>query len=134
MKQRNTIQKKLIYDAVSKIPNHPTAEEVYNQIVKDHPAVSKGTVYRNLNFLAQNNTLTKIPMPSDADRFDINTHPHSHIICTRCGKFMDIAVDGMDEFGRKIEEESGFQLSSHYLVFTGLCKDCRKESSGDEKE
>ena len=46
MIQRNTIQKKLVLEAVTAISNHPTADEVYQRVVLDHPNVSRGTVYR----------------------------------------------------------------------------------------
>ena len=48
MERRNTIQKQLVLEAVAQLHNHPTAEQVYAQVVKEHPTISKATVYRNL--------------------------------------------------------------------------------------
>jgi Fur family peroxide stress response transcriptional regulator len=37
MQRRNTIQKQLVIAAVRKLGNHPTAEEVYNEIILQYP-------------------------------------------------------------------------------------------------
>ena len=79
MEKRNTIQKKLVLDAVLRLADHPTAEQVYAEVVKEHPTVSKATVYRNLNVLSQSGVLRHIPMPDGADRFDHRLTPHAHI-------------------------------------------------------
>ena len=47
--KRNTIQRTLVLEAVNHLRSHATAEEVYDAIVQQHPHISKGTVYRNLN-------------------------------------------------------------------------------------
>ena len=70
MEKRNTIQKQLVLDAVFRLANHPTAEEVYAEVARSHPTVSKATVYRNLGSLSEDGLLRHIKMPGGADRFD----------------------------------------------------------------
>ena len=70
MEKRNTIQKQLVLDAVFRLANHPTAEEVYAEVARSHPSVSKATVYRNLGSLSEDGLLRHIKMPGGADRFD----------------------------------------------------------------
>lgn len=53
MERRNTIQKDLVLKTVLELKHHLTAEEVYEFIKKDHPRIGKGTVYRNLGILAE---------------------------------------------------------------------------------
>ena len=53
MEKRNTIQKELVLNAVTKMHRHVTADEVYDYIKKDYPSIGKGTVYRNLSILAE---------------------------------------------------------------------------------
>ena len=89
MEKRNTIQKQLVLDAVFRLANHPTAEEVYAEVARSHPTVSKATVYRNLGSLSEDGLLRHIKMPGGADRFDHMLLEHHHIICTRCGCFAD---------------------------------------------
>ncbi len=127
MKQRNTIQKRLVLEAVAALLNHPTADDVYQRIAMNHPNVSRGTVYRNLNALVQCNTLLKISMPDAADRYDIDTHLHYHLKCKNCGEFLDIELPEMAEMLSKIEDKSGFLIDRFDLVFKGICADCREK-------
>ena len=50
MNRRNTVQRQLVAETILNL-DHPNAEQVYEEIVKNHPHVSKATVYRNLNLL-----------------------------------------------------------------------------------
>lgn len=56
---RYSKQRELILNAVLNNKVHPTADFVYNFLKEDNPELSLGTVYRNLNFLAENNMLKK---------------------------------------------------------------------------
>ncbi len=70
MKQRMTIQKKMVLDAVRSLTCHPTAGQVYLCVKSAHPTISKATVYRNLSQLADNGEILKIEVPNGADHFD----------------------------------------------------------------
>lgn len=52
VQRRNTKQRKLVLDAVRQSYNHPTADEIYNAVREQDDKISRGTVYRNLNLLA----------------------------------------------------------------------------------
>ena len=84
MQKRNTIQRQLVIAAVRSLGNHPTAEQVYNDIITKYPDISKGTVYRNLNTLVESGLLSKVSVPSAADRYDYILTKHYHVQCTRC--------------------------------------------------
>ena len=90
MERRNTIQKQLVLEAVARLHNHPTAEQVYAKVVKEHPTISKATVYRNLASLSEDGRLRHLPMPAGADRFDHRLDEHAHIECMACGRLDDV--------------------------------------------
>ena len=48
--RRNTIQRSIILETVNKLKCHATADEVYNEVARENPHISRSTVYRNLNF------------------------------------------------------------------------------------
>lgn len=50
--KRSTIQRKLTLEAVNSLHCHATVEEVYEEVSKEHPSVSRTTVYRNLKDLS----------------------------------------------------------------------------------
>lgn len=129
MEKRNTIQKQLVLDAVSRLADHPTADEVYREVVQQHPSISKATVYRNLSSLSEDGRLRHIRLPDGADRFDHFLEPHSHISCTRCGRFSDTPIACDTALDERAEELTGFSYARHELVFYGLCPDCAKKQA-----
>ncbi|MEG0914697.1 MAG: transcriptional repressor, partial [Christensenellaceae bacterium] len=110
MIKRNTLQKKLVLESVNHLQNHPTADDVYDDILKEYPHISKGTVYRNLNALAQESVLKKISIPNAADRFDHKNMPHYHIKCLICGDFFDVDFEYMTALNENIASLTGFVM------------------------
>ena len=68
MQTRNTLQKDIILRAVNKLRDHPTADMVYEEVVREYPRISKATVYRNLNQMAKLGQIHKVQIPNSADR------------------------------------------------------------------
>ena len=73
MQTRNTVQRQIVLQAVRSLHDHPTADSVYAVVAAEHPSISKATVYRNLNQLALQGEILRVPVPTGADRFDFNT-------------------------------------------------------------
>lgn len=124
MKRRNTIQRGLVLEAVRLLP-HPTAEDVHIHVASAHPAVSRGTVYRNLNILAAKGLVRKVTVPDAADHFDHTLANHYHIHCRLCGRVVDADIPYQQDLPGNIVEDHGFLIESHDIVFTGICPDCR---------
>lgn len=118
-RQRESIQKYL--DAHR---THPTAETVYRDLRKEYPNISLGTVYRNLNLLAEMGEILRISSGIGPDHFDGNVQPHCHFICTNCGSVLDIEIGfdlNLEDFAKQ-----NFQgmIASHVTHFFGLCPEC----------
>lgn len=96
MARRNTIQRSLVLEAVNKLHCHASADEVYDEIKKEHPTISRATVYRNLNLLAQMGQIRRLELPGGADRFDHICTNHCHIKCRVCGRIFDVDMDFVD--------------------------------------
>ncbi|MDR1664812.1 MAG: transcriptional repressor [Clostridiales bacterium] len=122
--KRNTIQRQLVYDAVKNLNIHASAEQVYEYIAREHPTISKATVYRNLSQMAEMGELCNIGNFWGSARYDHNLHKHYHFICEECERVFDV-----DNFSPEIDGRSpfmeGFEIKSHSLTFSGLCPECR---------
>lgn len=125
MTRRNTIQKQIVLHAVNSLMNHPTADEVYCHIIESHPRISKATVYRNLNHLAEEGNLIKINVPGAADKYDASLHEHYHAICKHCNTFIDITVDNPIKIDFREPAMVTNQISDFILFFSGVCETCR---------
>lgn len=128
MHRRNTIQKEIVLQAVLFYKGHPTADDVYQVISLSHPTISKGTVYRNLNLLSEEGRIHKVlTFGNWPDHFDHTTMPHYHAVCENCGKIVDVDYTYQKEMEDQIRESDGFIITSHELVFHGLCPECQNK-------
>ncbi len=127
MNRRYSIQKEAILDALGRL-DHPTAQEVLQETRKQYPRISKGTVYRNLNLLEADGRVERLFFPGSPDRFDVETHPHNHVRCVRCGRIFNLEPDGREDIDRRIERETGFTIEKHSITFQGVCPECRRGS------
>lgn len=127
--KRNTIQRSLVLEMVNKLKCHATADEVYASLNKEHPNISRGTVYRNLNQLANDGEILKVENPGGADRFDHNCTNHYHARCTQCGRVFDVDMKYIDDLEKSIRDCHGFHFTSYDIVFKGTCADCASHSS-----
>ena len=91
--KRNTIQSSLVLETVRKLQCHATADEVYSEIIKTYPTISRGTVYRNLQRLCETGEIRKREIPDGADRFDHLCDDHYHIRCVKCGRVFDVDME-----------------------------------------
>ncbi len=123
--RRNTIQAALVLEAVNKLRSHATADEVYQEIVREHPHISRGTVYRNLNRLAQAGEIRKIELSGGADRFDHLCHDHCHVRCEKCGRVFDVDMEFVSGLEKNIRDSHGFQFTGYDIIFRGICPACR---------
>lgn len=121
---RNTIQAALIYEAVNRLQCHATAEEIYQEVIREHPTVSRATVYRNLNRLAQEGRIRKLELPTGPDRFDHLCHRHYHVRCEKCGRIFDVDMDCIPDLEKNIRDRRGFQITGHDILFRGICPEC----------
>ena len=126
MKNRNTIQRALVLEAVNALQCHATADEVYEAIQKEHPTVSKATVYRNLNLLSEMGEIRKMEIPGGPDRFDHRCHDHCHVRCEKCGRVFDVDMEYVSGLEKGIRDTHGFAFTGYDILFRGICPECRK--------
>jgi len=127
MIKRNTIQRSLVLDAVHRLRSHPTADEIYAEISKICPSISRATVYRNLQQLCEQGEIKKREIPGSPDRFDHITTDHYHARCTVCGKVLDVDMEYLSALSEAVKDSHGFLLTGHSIVFDGICPDCQKK-------
>lgn len=123
--KRNTIQSSLVLETVRKLQCHATADEVYNEIIKTYPTISRGTVYRNLQRLCETGEIRKREIPDGADRFDHLCDDHYHIRCVKCGRVFDVDMEYIPKLEQLVRDAHGFSFTGHDIVFKGICSECK---------
>ena len=127
MTRRNTIQRSLVLETVNTLRSHATAEEVFEAIAARHPTISRATVYRNLNQLAESGEIRKMAIPGGPERYDHRCHNHYHAMCQQCRRVFDIEMAYIENLEKEIEDAHGFAVSGHDIMFRGICPDCQKK-------
>ncbi len=122
-KQREAIRMYLL-----STKSHPTAEAVYKNIKNEHPRISLGTVYRNLNLLVEQGEALRLDCGDGVDHFDGDTRPHYHFACRGCGCVMDLDMDPIDHIDQIAGAGFDGEIQGHRVLFYGLCPDCRKQT------
>ena len=106
--------------------SHPSADWIYENVKKEIPNISLGTVYRNLSLFKDQGLISSLGTVKGVERFDGNTAPHVHFICTGCGKIVDLPELSVPEaLNNAAALASGGRVNSCQLNFTGLCGDCK---------
>ena len=114
-----------ILSCLRQTTEHPSADWVYAKLKPEIPDLSLGTVYRNLALFKEQGLITSLGTVKGVERFDGNTAPHVHYICSGCGKVLDLAeIQVPEELNASAAKASGGLVDSCQLTFTGLCKNC----------
>lgn len=109
---------------------HPTAAWLHERLTEEFPSLSLGTVYRNLSFLAGRGLVRVIESGTGVDRFDGDVSAHYHLVCTTCGSVADSGIPPVESLEDRAASMSGWRISSHRLVFFGICPACRDRNTG----
>ena len=117
-------QREAIKEYLMNTKEHPTADTVYMNIRSTYPNISLGTVYRNLNLLAEQGEVLKINCQDGCDRFDGNPNLHYHFLCNTCGKVLDIEMEPIEHINVIAGAKFNGKVQGHVTFFYGQCPDC----------
>ena len=132
MNMKYSRQRAAILSFLQSRRDHPTAETVYTSMKEAFPNISLGTVYRNLNQLAEAGMIAKHSFGVlSIDHFDYNTSPHYHFVCTCCNAVLDLPMEHIDFAAIDAKASEGFDglIEEHRLYFCGICKSCLDKTS-----
>lgn len=122
---RKTRQKEAILRVLEDNDDHPTASWIYEQVRREIPHISLGTVYRDLKSLKQEGKIAEIHPSGSLSRFDGNNKNHYHFHCQKCDRIFDVAEPVDTAIDIRVAQKTSFDVFYHRLEFYGLCQDCR---------
>ena len=127
LKQHNlkiTPQRLEILKYLDQHHTHPTADDIYTQLKKTNPSLSKTTVYNALETLKNNNLIQTLTISGTETRYDYKTTLHHHFLCKNCNKIIDIDIECPNI--NKIQQ-TGYQIDEVHGYFKGICKTCQQQ-------
>jgi Fur family ferric uptake transcriptional regulator len=124
--QRTTRQRQLILEELRKTCSHPTALEVFDMVRRRLPRLSLGTVYRNLELMAEAGMIQKLDFGGGQARFDGNPQNHDHLRCLRCGRIDDLEPTPLAALLDGSQDRGGYQILGRRLELLGICPECQR--------
>ena len=114
-----------ILNCLRSTDTHPGADWVYEQVKQQVPDISLATVYRNLALFKNQGLIQSVGTVKGIERFDGNTEPHVHFVCTGCGRILDLPeMEVPASLSDQAAQQTGCQVTGCQLTFSGVCSQC----------
>lgn len=104
---------------------HLSAEDVYQQTLKNKESIGLATIYR---VLTQFETAGLVLRHNFGERsvFELaDSDHHDHMVCMDCGVIIEFHDDTIEKLQVSIAEQNSFKILDHSLCLYGLCENCR---------
>lgn len=124
---RMTPQRMAILHVLHHADGHLSPTEVYARASRDIPGLTEPTVYRTLEFLADNGLVRSTHTGGGHLAYEIATEDHHHLVCRKCGGELQIDHASLETVYAELEASSGFRLIDSHMTFFGLCPDCQEK-------
>jgi len=102
---------------------HPTVDEVFQDLTKKIPTLSRTTVYNTLRLFSEHNAAQMITIDDHHVCYDGNTNPHAHFYCKSCGKVVDMHEEEVPYLS-KPKMMNGKIVDEIQVYYKGICNDC----------
>ena len=121
---RITPQRFAVYANLLRREDHPTVEQILEDVNAELPIASKASVYSALTILREVNLVREVLLDEGVTRYDANVNPHHHFVCRDCGAIHDLAWQTFSCFNLE-ELSDNLQAESYEVTVKGLCKTCQ---------
>jgi Fur family peroxide stress response transcriptional regulator len=127
-KRKHSDKRDAILRVIRSTTEHPGAQWIYGKLKPLIPNLSLATVYRNINIFLHEGLVASVGVVDGEERFDGVVEPHPHLVCSHCGRVMDLPCSetciARVEDAATGPESGGFTVDYRKTVFYGLCADC----------
>ncbi len=133
---RPTLARRLVLELLYETNCHYTAEEMLEALRARGTPLSVATLYQNLRQLVERGLLRKVTGPDGVVRYDANLEPHHHLICRRCGRMVDVAVEGLPATLRPVplpttpsaeRELARWRVLAPHVELEAICPSCQEQ-------
>lgn len=127
---RSTRQLDATFAVLLRSREHPTAEQLFHAVRREMPAISRGTVYRNLGKLLWAQRVRVVHVHDRCARYDARLDPHDHFLCTRCTMLLDVeSTPAEPQRRRRPGRVRGHRVEGRTLTYFGVCRGCEEQGA-----
>ena len=114
---RPSAQRVAVAEYVLSTREHPSAEQVFADVKRRFPQISRATVYNTLNLFFEKGLLRTLTLTEGNVVFDPMIERHHHFVDEQTGKIYDIPWGALSV--RNVESLEGFDVSEYQVVLRG---------------
>jgi len=123
---KRTHQRLEICREVAAADTHPAADAIYLGVRERVPTISVDTVYRTLWLLRDLGLIGTLTTCGPSVRFDGDSTPHHHFVCTRCGEVYDFYSAEFDQLRVPKEVRAQGIVQKTQVEMRGTCLRCAR--------
>ena len=123
---RLTRQRMTILHILNQDGGHLAPSQVYLRARQSMPGITEPTVYRTLEFLADNHLALAAHVGSGKLVYEIAGRDHHHLICNACRKSVEVEHSALSNAYIRMEKVTGYKQITSHTTFFGLCPACQK--------
>lgn len=130
--ERMTRQREAVLGALREAARPLSPAEILAAAQRTVPTLGLATVYRNIRAMLQEGGLVAVPLPGQADRYEVAAPPdavvHKHYFqCLSCDRVFPLegCPGHLDEI-----TPPGFVVEQHELTLRGRCIECATKKTG----
>ncbi len=134
LRQRNIYlshQRLKVLDYLTLNQCHPTVDQIFTDLQREIPTLSKTTVYNTLRILVEAGFVRVITIEDNETRYDIELENHGHFKCESCGTIYNFEIDINSLASRDLTD---FKINDKNVYFKGICPRCLSNKGKQVKE
>ncbi len=111
---------------IARRQGHFTAADLLADAEQRSLGISRATVFRLLELLADRNLVERVDLPDGRHAY-VPCEPshHHHLVCVSCGAISEVEDCGIEAVTAEAARRSGFEIQSHRLELFGRCPRCQ---------
>lgn len=82
------------------------------------------TVFRAVTAMERDGLVTRVEVGDGKARYELRDDHHEHVRCASCGSVAEVPGCSLEDVEQTVQSSTGYIVTSHQLIFTGLCPDC----------
>jgi Fur family ferric uptake transcriptional regulator len=132
---RQTKQRDEIVNVFLKMERHLSTQELFDIVRKKDKNIGYATVARTFKLLEESGLCRVVDFGDGVQRFEhkYGHEHHDHLICTKCGKFVEIYNKKLERIQEELVRKHGYTQEYHKLDIFGLCPQCGRKSKGGKE-
>jgi Fur family ferric uptake transcriptional regulator len=124
---KRSSKREFILNVFLRQEGHLSADDLYDLIHREDQHISRATVYRTLQWMAEAGIARKVDFGEGRFRYEHSyRHPrHFHLICQSCNRSSEFLSSDIEALLEEIAAARNFSSRQSVLQIYGTCEECR---------